>query len=62
MRKLNKLKLKNDILTNEELKQLKGGGNNNTNKVENCKCTYYDAPSISNKNTVGGCSCECVGY
>lgn len=59
MRKISKVKLTNIILDNKELSLLKGG-KRNKNIYEDCKCTYYDAPSVSNTNKVGGCSCECV--
>ncbi|WP_165026688.1 hypothetical protein [Dysgonomonas sp. ZJ279] len=61
MKKFKKLELHKELLTNDELKQLKGG-DKNINKVSSCSCTFYDAPSYTNKNTVGGCSCTCVGY
>lgn len=57
MKKLKKVKL-----TADELKQLKGGSIKNKNTVDDCRCTYYDAPSVRNTNSISGCSCECVGY
>jgi len=58
MKKLKKIKL-NESLNSEELNQLYGGINRNT--VPDCTCTYYDYPSVRNRNTASGCSCECIG-
>ena len=62
MKRIQKIRLIEN-LNSEELKNLKGRGDDyNKNTVLKCMCTYYDAPSVINNNTVSGCSCQCVGY
>lgn len=63
MKTLKKLKLTQAVLTAEELRQLKGGGDdiNNNNTVLNCSCSYNNkARTINNLNDVYGCKCTCL--
>ncbi|MCG8410347.1 MAG: hypothetical protein MI739_03580 [Bacteroidales bacterium] len=54
-------------LTSDELAEIKGGLNqglpsdvNNTNKIDDCSCSYNNYSVINNDNSVSGCSCQCV--
>ena len=60
MKRIQKIRLLEN-LNSEELKNLKGrGGALNINSVPDCKCTYYNAPSATNNNNTLTCKCECV--
>lgn len=59
MKKTKKKETLESILNQEELSMLKGGVRN-INEVSSCNCDYKDSASLTNKNTVGGCSCTCV--
>lgn len=60
MKKRKKKKTLESILNQEELSMLKGGIRN-INEVSSCNCDYNNSTSLTNKNTVGGCSCTCTG-
>ncbi|WP_165026682.1 hypothetical protein [Dysgonomonas sp. ZJ279] len=62
MKKINRIKLDETVLSPNELKQLKGGRDVvNSNRSHTCSCTFYNAPSAtSNQNDVIGCSCTCT--
>ena len=61
MKKLKKLSLDKQVLSDEELKMLVGGYDIiNSNSVVNCFCSYNNTShTLSNNNSVHGCSCTC---
>jgi len=57
------MKKKYNILSIEELQELKGGDQNinNKNTFASCNCDYNNAPSATNNiNTVQYCTCTCI--
>ncbi|HCY74414.1 MAG TPA: hypothetical protein DHV28_00700 [Ignavibacteriales bacterium] len=63
MKKTKKLELSEDVLTSDELRLLKGGTKDATNKntAQHCGCTYDNTPSITyNVNYFSGCECACT--
>ena len=64
MKKLNKLKLQNQVLNEEELKMLVGGYDiTNNNSVSTCSCSYKNnSLSLTNSNSVSGCTCTCTSH
>jgi len=60
MKKLKRISVSNS-LTNEELKELKGGQDVlNKNSFFSCYCDYKNESLITNENSVNGCSCKCT--
>ena len=61
MKKLNKLKLNEQLLNEDELKMLVGGYDIvNSNSVVNCFCSYNNTShTLSNNNSIYGCECTC---
>lgn len=61
MKKVKKQASLENILSYDELSVLKGGkfAIRNVNSEVGCNCDY-DNTSLTNKNTVGSCSCTCI--
>ncbi|WP_165026685.1 hypothetical protein [Dysgonomonas sp. ZJ279] len=59
MKRIKKIKLEEVLLSQEELKQLRGG-DMNKNIASGCNCKFYNGPSLTNYNSVEGCACTCV--
>ena len=64
MKKLNKLKLDEQLLNEDELKMLVGGYDiSNNNSHSTCSCTYKNnSLSLTNSNSVSGCECTCTSH
>ena len=61
MKKLNKLKLDEQLLNEDELKMLVGGYDIvNSNSTRSCNCSYNNTShTLINDNTISGCACLC---